>query len=68
MTKDSSGAHKNFYKSRKGQNTNRKIDKRLEQTFTKDYAKIANKPMKRCCASLDNKEMQIKTTLVLPNI
>lgn len=31
--------HKNFYKSRKGQNTNRKMDKIFEQTFTEDEVK-----------------------------
>lgn len=44
------------------------MDKRLELTFTKGDVKMANKPMKRCSTSLDNRETQIKTPLVLPNI
>lgn len=66
--KDSSRIYTNFYKLRKGQNSNRKMDKRHEHIFTKDDLKMTNKPMKRCSSSLDNREMQIKTTLVLPNI
>lgn len=44
------------------------MDKRLELTFTKGDVKMANKLMKRCSTSLDNREMQIKSPLVLPNI
>lgn len=44
------------------------MGKKLELTFTKGDVKMANKPMKRCSTSLDNREMQIKTPLILPNI
>ena len=59
LTKDSTSICKYFYKSRKGQDTNRKMDKKLEQTFTKDDVKMANKLMKRCSTSLGNREVQI---------
>lgn len=59
LTKDSTRICKYFYKSRKGQDTNRKMDKKLEQTFTKDDVKMANKLMKRCSTSLKNREVQI---------
>ena len=36
------------------------MDKNLEQTFTKDDVKMANKPMKRCSTSLSNREIQLK--------
>lgn len=67
LAEDSSGTYKNCYKPRKGQNTNRKMDKGFEQPFIKDDVKMANKTV-RCSTSLDNREMQIKTTLVLPSI
>ena len=35
------------------------MDKKLEQTFTKDDVKMANKLMKRCSTSLKNREVQI---------